>query len=180
MFGKRKDIIIFLALIMLAAVFVLCTDFKSVDEYYLEHAEDTENADATVFISIKCETILENIEDLDKNLLTLVPKDGIILSQTEYVLREGDSVFDILLRAVKTHKIQMEYSGSPSSSAYVEGIAHFYEFSCGELSGWTYLVNGEHYSVSSASYKLSDGDVIEWVYTCEVSRDILQGGAASE
>ncbi|MBO5023216.1 MAG: DUF4430 domain-containing protein [Clostridia bacterium] len=180
MFKKRKDIIIILAFVMIAAIFILNTDFKSVDEYYLEHAQDVENADATVFISIKCETILENIEDLDRNLILLVPKDGIILPQTEYALRDGDSVFDILVRTAKTHKIQMEYSGGASSSAYIEGIAHFYEFSCGELSGWTYLVNGEHPSVSSASYELSDGDVIEWVYTCEVSRDILQGGAANE
>lgn len=180
MFSKRKDIIIILAFVMIVAIFILNTDFKSVDEYYLEHAQDVENADATVFISVKCETILENIEDLDSSLLPLVPKDGVILSREEYVLREGDSVFDILVRAAKTNKIQMEYSGSPSSSAYVEGIAHFYEFSCGELSGWTYLVNEKSPSLSSSAYKLSDGDVIEWIYTCEVSRDILQGGAANE
>lgn len=174
----KKDIIIVLLAVMLAALFVLNTDFKSVDEYYLEHAEDITEESETVFISIRCDTILGNMEKLDKNLYEFVPDDGVILAKTEYVLREGDSVFDILSRAVKNNQIQMEYTGTVG--VYIEGIGYLYEFSCGELSGWTYLVNGEVPQVACSAYTLSDGDVIEWVYTCDVSRDILQGGAANE
>lgn len=174
----RKNIIIVLLAVMISAIFVLNTDFKSVDEYYLEHAEDITEESETVFISIRCDTILQNLEKLDKNLIDVVPDDGVILVKTEYVLREGDSVFDILARAAKINKIQMEYTSV--ESIYIEGINHIYEFSCGELSGWTYLVNGESPQTSCSSHALSDGDIIEWVYTCDLSRDILQGGAVKE
>jgi hypothetical protein len=105
-----------------------------------------------------------------------------MLLQTEYVLREGDTVFDILTRAVKTHRLQMEYQGSADGiygTVYIEGIGHLYEFSCGELSGWHYLVNGDSPQVGCSAYVLSDGDVIEWVYTCDLSRDIIQGGVSN-
>ncbi|MBQ8404076.1 MAG: DUF4430 domain-containing protein [Clostridia bacterium] len=177
----KKDVIIFLLIIMLCAVFVLTTDFKTVDEYYLENAENIKEGDATVFISIRCDTVFDNAEKLAPALWEFVPEDGVILAETEYVLRDGDTVFDILTRAAKTRRIQMEYSGSAESrTVYIEGISHLYEFSCGELSGWSYLVNGEIPQLGASSYTLSDGDVIEWVYTCDLSRDILQGGVANE
>ena len=163
---------------MLLAVFVLVTDFKSVDEYYLANAENVKEDDAAVSLSIRCDTVLDNMEKLEPALAPFVPSDGEVLAETEYVLREGDTVFDILVRAAKTHRIQMEYSGSEKSgTVYVEGIANLYEFSCGDLSGWTFLVNGERPQVGASAYKLRDGDKIEWVYTCELGDDILQGGA---
>ena len=166
---------------MLLAVFVLNTDFKSVEYYYLENAENVSEGDAAVFVSIRCDTILDNMEKLDPALAPFVPADGTVLSETEYVLREGDTVFDILTRAVKTHRIQMEYSGSKKAgTVYIEGIANLYEFSCGDLSGWTYLVNGERPSVGASAYKPKNGDRIEWLYTCELAEDILQGGAKFE
>lgn len=177
----KKDIIITLLIIMLCAVFVLTTDFKTVEEYYLENAENIKEGDATVFISIRCDAIFDNAEKLEPDLWEFVPEDGVILAKTEYVLRDGDTVFDILVRAAKTRRIQMEYSGSPEArTTYIEGISHVYEFSCGELSGWSFLVNGELTQVGASAYKLSDGDVIEWVYTCDLSRDILQGGGTNE
>ena len=140
--------------------------------------ENVKEGDAAVSLSIRCDTVLDNMEKLEPALAPFVPSDGEVLAETEYVLREGDTVFDILVRAAKTHRIQMEYSGSPEArTTYIEGISHVYEFSCGELSGWSFLVNGELTQVGASAYKLSDGDVIEWVYTCELGDDILQGGA---
>lgn len=173
----KKDIIIILLIIMLCAVFVLNTDFKTVEQYYLENAENVTEGDETVFISIRCDAVLDSMDKLDPALKGFVPKDGVILEKTEYVLRDGDTVFDILSRAVKKHRIQMEYSGSPgASTVYVEGLGYLYEFSCGELSGWTYLVNGEVTQAGASALKLNDGDVIEWVYTCSLSDGLLQGG----
>lgn len=166
---------------MLLAVFVLNTDFKSVEDYYLENAENIAEGDESVFISIRCDTILDNMEKLDPALLPFLPEGGTVLAKTQYALREGDTVFDILSRAVKTHRIQMEYSGSAKmGTVYIEGIANFYEFSCGDLSGWTYLVNGERPTVGASSFKPKNGDFIEWVYTCELSEDIFRGGVNFE
>ena len=39
--------------------------------------------------------------------------------------------------------------------------------SCGTGSGWRYKVNGEYPDVGASKYVLSDGDTVEWVYTCD-------------
>ena len=62
----------------------------------------------------------------------------------------------------------MEFQGADKNSlgsVYVQGINHIYEFSCGELSGWLYSVNGEFGNVSAADYKLKDGDSVKWQYS---------------
>ena len=97
------------------------------------------------------------------------------MPKTEYVLREGDSVFSILARAARYNKIQLESQASPlqgESGVYVQGIHYLYEFSCGPLSGWLFKVNGAFASGDSASYLLKDGDEVEWVYSCDLGRDV--------
>ncbi len=173
----KKDILALSVIILIIAVIINGTNIQSVDEYYLTHIDDiTENSE-TVFISIRCDTILDNLENLDESLRydEYVPKDGVILPRTEYVLREGDTVFDILDRAVRYNRIQMEYQGSDQNSfgsVYIRGINYLYEFSCGELSGWMYKVDGEYPNYGCSKYKLKDGQEIEWVYTCDLGNDV--------
>ena len=57
-------------------------------------------------------------------------------------------------------------------SAYVEGIDNIYEFSCGQQSGWMYSVNDKFPQVSCSDYKVKDGDVIKWKYTCDLGEDV--------
>ena len=128
-------------------------------------------------LSIECKTVLENLSVLDPALKAgnFVPEDGVILPCTRYVLRPGDTVYDILSRAVRYNKIQMEYQGADKnsfSSVYIKGINYLYEFSCGPLSGWMYTVNGIFPQYGCSKYALSDGDRIEWVYTCDLGRDV--------
>ena len=89
---------------------------------------------------------------------------------------EGESVFDVLLRETKNHKIHMEYSETPLyQAAYIEGIGNLYEFDAGETSGWMYSVNGWFPNYGCSKYAVADGDVIAWVYTCDLGQDV--GGA---
>ena len=99
---------------MLVALVIKGTNIQSVDEYYLTHIDDIRPDSETVTISIRCDTVLSNLDDLDPALKQgdYIPSDGVILPPTEYVLRPGDTVFDILDRAVRYNKIQMEYQGS--------------------------------------------------------------------
>ena len=99
----KKDIIAIFAIILIIAVVISGTNIQSVDEYYLTHIDDITPDSKTVKISIRCDTILENYENLDSSLQSdeYVPADGVILPETEYVLRPGDTVFDILSRAVR-------------------------------------------------------------------------------
>ena len=86
---------------------------------------------------------------------------------------EGESVFNVLQRTCKQQKIHMEFSNTPIyNSAYIEGIHNLYEFDVGNLSGWMYKVNGWFPNYGCSRYQLKDGDVIEWVYTCDLGYDV--------
>lgn len=126
-----------------------------------------------VKLSISCGTILNNMKLLDKNKIELVPEDGIIFPLQEVTAYEGESVFDVLLREVQINKIHMEFINTPMyNSAYIEGIHNLYEFDAGELSGWMYKVNEWFPNYGCSRYQVKEGDVIEWVYTCDLGRDV--------
>lgn len=124
-------------------------------------------------LSIRADTILDNIEWLDPDKVELVPKDGVIYATQKVMFYEGESVFNLLLREMKKSKIHMEFTNTPIyNSAYIEGINNLYEFDCGELSGWMYKVNGWFPNYGASRYALKEGDVVEWVYTCDLGVDV--------
>lgn len=120
---------------------------------------------------VECSTILKNMDKLDASVKEFVPEDGIILAEKEVEFLEGDSVYDVLNRELKKEKILKEASFT-GNSAYIEGIDNIYEFSCGELSGWQYSVNGEYVGKSCSDCMVENNDVIEWRYTCDLGEDI--------
>ena len=135
----------------------------------------------TCTISISCETILNNMNKCVESKKALVPEDGIILPATEVTFSDGESVYDVLQRVCKENKIHMESSFTPVyNSAYIEGIGNLYQFDCGELSGWMYSVNGTYPNYGCSKYTLQDGDVVRWVYTCDLGEDVGGGYAAGE
>ncbi len=124
-------------------------------------------------ISVRCDIILRNISMLEEEKVDIVPKDGVIFKEKEVTFYEGESVFNVLLREMKKHKIHLEYMSTPIyNSAYIEGIANLYEMDCGELSGWVYKVNDWFPNYGSSRYVLRQGDKIEWLYTCDLGRDV--------
>lgn len=127
----------------------------------------------TCTLSVRCDTILKNIKWLDPEKVELVPKDGVIFPATEVTFYEGESVFNVLQREMKRNRIHMEFANTPIyNSAYIEGVNNLYEFDCGELSGWMYKVNGWFPNYGCSRYRLKDGDVVEWVYTCDLGIDV--------
>ncbi len=66
----------------------------------------------------------------------------------------------------------------------MEGIDNIFEFDYGVKSGWIYRVNGSIYSKSAGAYTVKAGDVIEWLYTLDLGRDLDDvagfGGAGDE
>ena len=127
----------------------------------------------TCTLSVRCDTIVKNIKWLDREKVELVPGDGVIFPATPVIFYEGESVFNVLLREMKKNKIHMEFENTPMyNSAYIEGINNLYEFDCGELSGWMYKVNGWFPNYGCSRYQLKENDVVEWVYTCDLGRDV--------
>ena len=121
----------------------------------------------TCTITISCESVLSHMDQLTAGKESCVPANGYILSAKTLEFNEGETVFDVLVRACKSAGIQLEYSYSPVyGSYYIEGIHNLYEFDCGKSSGWKYKVNGTFPNYGCSSYELSSGDKIVWTYTC--------------
>ena len=137
-----------------------------------QDAEVTDTAYTCTF-SISCATILNNMDLCAEEKMELVPADGWILQPVTVTFYEAESVFDVLLRLCQEQKIHMEYMDTPMyNSAYIEGIANLYEFDVGALSGWMYSVNGWFPNYGCSRYALQDGDVVNWVYTCDLGADV--------
>lgn len=137
-----------------------CT-FKTAGEYYSESSKPSAH---TVTVTINCSTAVKYLNDNKRT-------ESEILTDFEVGFDSGDTVFDALKNACKQNKIQFEYDGS-GDSVYIKGIDYLYEFDCGDLSGWEYCVNGEFPNVGCNAVKLSDGDDIKWLYTCDLGADI--------
>ena len=172
----KKDIALLIVIILAAAAVIKGVDIQSVDEYYSLHSDDTANAAHTVTLTVDCSDILDNYNMLDKNLRDerYVPSDGIVMPAEKYVLREGDTAFDLLEKAARCEKIPLDYQGSEDNiynTVYVRGINNIYEFSCGPSSGWTYTVNGESPDKGCSQYVLHDGDSVEFYYVCDYTKE---------
>jgi hypothetical protein len=76
---------------------------------------------------------------------------------------QGASVYDALVA------LGVSVGGN---STYVRSIGGLAEFDCGQGSGWLYQVNGVTPSTSCGAYKLSGGESITWIYTCDLGNDI--------
>ncbi len=146
----------------LAITLVLLLNFENADAYY-GSAGTKKDAIGRVTLSIRCDEIVGMGDP------AYVPEDGVLLPDTEFDIAEGDTVYTILEEAVRLNKIQLETSGA-GVLVYVEGMGYLYEMQFGELSGWTFTVNGETSSVGCGNYRLSDGDTILWHYTLTLGK----------
>jgi len=133
---------------------------------------ETEKPDNGLYctISITCTTALDKLTPEKKEV---IPADGKILTKQKVEFHEGETAFNVLLRETKKNKIHMEFTKTPIyKSSYIEGIGNLYELDCGELSGWMYKVNGAFPSYSSSNYYLKSGDEVEWIYSCDLGKDV--------
>ena len=132
-----------------------------------------ENKENICTISINCKNLYNKKSELSPEIAAILPENGIILGKTGVKIEDGDTVFEILKRVTKTNNIHLEFSVTPVyNSAYIEGLANIYEFDGGELSGWMYSVNGKYKRFGCSEASVKNGDVIEWVYTCDLGKDV--------
>lgn len=135
--------------------------------------ESEKKDELTCTMSVRCDTIIKNIMLLDEEKRELLPENGVIYPEQTVTFSDSESVFDLLVREMKKNNIHLEFVKTPGyNSAYVEGIANFYEFDCGEMSGWMCKVNGRFLKTGPSDYMLKNNDRVEWVYTCDLGRDV--------
>lgn len=166
-FAKKRNYKNFLVVggaVVLAICLLFMLDVQSAEDYY-GNAPEKEDSIGKVTLTVRCDTVVGRSDS------EYIPADGVILPITELEIEEGDTVYDSLVEAARLHSIQLEYNGS-QKMPYIVGIGYLYEFDFGDLSGWSYRVNGESPSVGCGEYVLADGDFVEWLYTCELGNDL--------
>ena len=152
-------------------VLILCLSFLSCGK--------TEAGAYSCTLSVRCDNAAAASDMLPPETAAILPADGVLLADTAVAFSEGETVFDVLMRAARAAGLHLEFEKTPLyGGVYVEGIGNLYAFDGGELSGWVYAVNGIFPEVSASAYTLADGDTVEWVYTCELGDDVGGGYAA--
>lgn len=118
-------------------------------------------------ITIRCDSMLNHMNEVEDAVKSYIPADGIILEQTSVKVETGDTAYSLLQKVCQAKDIALDASYTNGySSAYVRGIGHIYEKQAGLSSGWLYLVNGKLPGYGASRYRLKEGDRIEWVYSC--------------
>lgn len=167
---RRKKLLIPGA-VLLAAVCggVWLLDIRTPSEYYAQ--EVTGGMEVT--FSADCKSVLGRMDTIDPsvNQPSVIPPDGVVIGECTLSLPEGSSAFDALITAARQQQVRVDYTGS-SWGTYVRSIGYISEFGFGELSGWMYRVNGEFPQVYAGEFTLHEGDVVEFVYTCDLGGDV--------
>ena len=117
------------------------------------------NAIGSVTLSINCNVIKDKVNN------------PVILDNEEFLINQGETVFDIVSEAVVKNKLQMETSGAKGSE-YIVGLNNIYSQAYGDMSGWLFYVNGEMAMVSMAQYELKPNDKIEILYSTNFGEDL--------
>ncbi|MBO4324320.1 MAG: DUF4430 domain-containing protein [Lachnospiraceae bacterium] len=156
----KKNGLFAAGLAALLIILTFATRFESVGKHYT--GGEMPDAIGSVTLTIRCDTIAGEQG---------APKDSVILPVTEVKIADGDTAFDVIVRAAKEHRIAMDYTGS-GGSVYVKGIAGLYEFAYGNMSGWIYLVNGEIMAVGCGQAEVKPGDEISFQYTKNLGEDL--------
>lgn len=107
---------------------------------------------------------------------------GTIIPQTKVPFKSGENIAQVTIRLLDHKGIGYSYSGSVTGNFYLSAIKNFKvnntpydsmgEFDAGTGSGWMITLNGWFIDKSTSAFAVSDGDVIQWKYTCQVGRDI--------
>ncbi len=157
---RKKLILAAAALALAAALIFIIFNITSPDEFF--------DVESPLWESGPCaELSVEFGADrsaLPPELEAYVPEDGYIIGPVKLSLGEGETAWELLVKAAKYYKIPVDAQGS-GASVYVRGINQLYEFSVGEMSGWVYYVNGKSPSVGCGACGLSDGDAVRFVFT---------------
>ncbi len=85
------------------------------------------------------------------------------------ILEDGDTAYSVLVKAIGKHNI---ISRPYDKGVYIVGINNLKELDYGPNSGWMYRINGSFPDVYAGQIELKDGDVLEWLYTKDLGKDV--------
>jgi hypothetical protein len=117
----------------------------------------------TCTVAVSVQPALDNIDLMKEESLALLPENGWMLAPTEVTLWEGATCLEVLQQASKDGGIPVVTSGEPP---FVEAIGGLTNGDGGEVSGWTYTLNGEQLMVSAAIQEVQEGDEVVFSFAC--------------
>lgn len=178
----KRNIVFAAAVVLIVAAAACFFRISTKDEFYGGESPLWESGPGAT-LSIECKTAAENLSLLPEELRSerYVPRDGYILPPTKLALEKDETAYSLFLRAAKYYEIPFEAQAAGDNSlgtAYIQSINQLSEFDGGELSGWMYSVNGEFPSAGCDSFTVSDGDVVRFVYSFDLGKDV--GGGFEE
>ena len=119
-------------------------------------------------IEIRCDNATARKDSItNQGIRDSIPDDGTILEVTTYTGKEGFTVYDVLAAGTAAHNPVIPIVANADRS-YVSSINNLSEKNVGPTSGWTYRVNGVLPMMAANQYKVKDGDVIKWIYVCQL------------
>lgn len=119
-------------------------------------------------IEIRCDNATARKDTItNPGIREAIPDDGTILEVTTYTGNEGFTVYDVLAAVTAMHNPVIPIVAN-SDKSYVSSINNLSEKNVGPTSGWTYRVNGVLPMMAANQYKVKDGDVIKWIYVCQM------------
>ena len=119
-------------------------------------------------IEIRCDNATARKDSItNQGIRDSIPDDGTILEVTTYTGKEGFTVYDVLAAVTAAHNPVIPIVANADRS-YVSSINNLSEKNVGPKSGWTYRVNGVLPMMAANQYKVKDGDVIKWIYVCQL------------
>ena len=150
---RKKRVIDYIIVVLITAAVVTAVAIVGVktEKGYFEEVGTVE-VTGTITFSVDCSLV----------------SDKKLVEKTVVGIGEGDTAYSVLMRVCRENRLTVINSGT-ALSPYITGIGGIYEAEYGQTSGWGYKVNGVSPSVGSGAYKLSDGDVLEWIYVPDVS-----------
>lgn len=161
---KTRNLIIALVLLVILLVEPFWGSIKSaVTGEDAQTGASTEATQITCTVAVSCQTVWENTDLVEQATLDLLPEDGWMIRETELTVPEGTTVLETLQWAAQEADLAVVTSGAP---AFVERVGDLANGDAGDVSGWTYTVNGEAIMESAAVQTVSEGDQVIWSFVC--------------
>ena len=145
-----------------------------------ENKFDLENSEIAGYVTISFEDNGIRVEG-EKGLKFPVPL-GTIIKPTKVPYKAGENIAQVTKRLLDHLEIGMKYSGTLESGFYLGAITNFEvdgtpyasmaEFDAGVGSGWMITQNGIFINQGASEFKVHDGDILNWQYTCQLGADI--------
>lgn len=134
-------------------------------------SDKTDDTRFSASITIDVSDIVANYDTLDKGLQSeeFVPKSGKLIDSKSCEFTQGQTAYDLLIKAAEENNIKLETQSS-EYGVYIYAINSIPQGACGQSSGWMFSVNGTTPEVGADAYELKSGDKVEFFFVCDFNK----------